>query len=335
MLCALAAGIAVAAVDGKRLREGRACLSSTTPLLAPLLGGGAPFPSLATSASAPPFGGRLGTHNSYRRASSLASPPPAWRIEQPPLDTQVALGARCFELDLHYGALVYHVATLDERSHCRCVFDCLEALTNATSDTLWILLELKDDFDTRFWRLGFGDGALAAIDALAAAFVARLGTRLFWPRDLVATLGGYASPDDTLRDALARAGAWPSATAAPLQGCVVLVLMGESVYALPRHDARSPLSARTTSPFFVMFQNGSAALRASEPQFAITTVTEPWSPEIDENAALGVAVRTYGDDSNYSFNSSRLLTAFSSRASFVTTDFLANATEILSNKKIK
>lgn len=81
----------------------------------------------------------IGTHNSYHKLSKDMDTYkqffPALELieyEHAPLETQLSIGMRNFELDLHYhvqhGWQVLHVPRLDTESHCQHFHDCLSVL---------------------------------------------------------------------------------------------------------------------------------------------------------------------------------------------------------------
>ncbi len=96
----------------------------------------------------------LGTHNSYHVAAKVTLP--MLDYTHPPLDEQVAMGVRQFELDIHFDPLatqwrVYHVAVVDEASTCDPLTACLQTLAKASKATpghapFVVLLEVKTPF---------------------------------------------------------------------------------------------------------------------------------------------------------------------------------------------
>lgn len=307
----VAVGIAIIALDAARRSETAACRAITNFSVAGVN---------VSNASAT----RLGAHNSYRRRSPLAAFSAAWAIEQPPLGTQAQLGARHFEIDAHYNAsLVYHVATFDERSTCRCFVECLAEIAQAVprDELAFVFVELKDAGDTRLYA-----DSSALLDAVAevervAALV--FGARQLRPRDLI----GEAT---TLGDAVA-AGAWQrareraSSAYGPSLAVAVMCDTATPAWRVSRSNARSPLAANSTSTLFVLFVGTVTAL-AIEPSLALAAVEgDPRNPLVSELAARGVLVRVGADAPESVFNATRLADALASEAAFVATDFLVRA----------
>jgi hypothetical protein len=300
LVFALTVSLALAVLDGLRLREAHECRAlplaqpnrTATPKPKPK-----PKPWLPNETM-------LGTHNSYRERSSILGIE-AWQLEQPPLKKQVELGVGCYEFDLHYGALVYHVASLDERSTCRCLLDCIrtlafsyDALNQTSQKPLIIYLELKDVMDTRPW---YGDlkNARAGIEYVAQQLDIVLGERWLKPRELE-FMG-------KVRDVLALGG-WP-----PLSGRFIFVLVGDT------RALMEDSSQQQQTHFFYQFYN--ASLYVEDERFAsiaiddaMDTTTIHWFSE------RNVLVRTMADERGQ-FNRTRLALALQSGATCATTDW--------------
>jgi hypothetical protein len=145
----------------------------------------------------------LGTHNSYHQH------PPSdvvydWDYEHLPLDQQLDLGVRQFELDAHWDAAtgeiaVYHVIAVDAETSCATWLDCIGVLRawmdrQPAALPILVLVEAKaegggDDFDA---------AALVALDGQL---------REAWPS--VITPGEVRGEAATLREAIADVG-WPT-----------------------------------------------------------------------------------------------------------------------------
>jgi hypothetical protein len=142
-----------------------------------------------------------GTHNSYHRRPLLAIHP-RHRYEHDSLGVQLEhLGVRAMELDLHRHRSgrfeVYHIAVLDERSHCKIFADCLRQIRawsdlDRSHEPLMIWLEVKD------FAGGEEIESLRPVDALIRGV---LGDRLITPDDVRGSHGN-------LRLAIERDG-WP------------------------------------------------------------------------------------------------------------------------------
>lgn len=145
----------------------------------------------------------LGTHNSYHQH------PPSdvvydWDYEHLPLDQQLDLGVRQFELDAHWDAstreiAVYHVFAVDQETSCASWPECIGVLrawmdAQPAALPIFVLVEAK------------AEGGGNAFDATALATLdAQL--REAWPSVITpAEIRGSAA---TLRDAIAGVG-WPT-----------------------------------------------------------------------------------------------------------------------------
>ncbi|MBZ0270648.1 phosphatidylinositol-specific phospholipase C1-like protein [bacterium] len=97
----------------------------------------------------------LGTHNSYHIEPPFF-PWPDYLYTDAPLDEQLDIGVRQFELDIHYnqgqGIRVFHVPVIDPLTTCDTLIDCLTTI-KGWSDAhpghhpLLVFLEPKDDID--------------------------------------------------------------------------------------------------------------------------------------------------------------------------------------------
>lgn len=169
----------------------------------------------------------LGTHNSYH---ILAGPPadPALDYVHDPLPTQLDLGVRHFELDVHRAVdgtvMVYHIKTVDEASSCLTLAECLGQIRDWSDDhpdhhALFVIIEPKDDLariavETGNDPAAFGellwDDHIADIDPVIHAA---------WPDRLLTpkVLRGDAA---SLREAIAEG--WPTIDDTRQQLVVVL-----------------------------------------------------------------------------------------------------------------
>ena len=157
----------------------------------------------------------LGTHNSYHLAPSASIL--AWRYSHRPLDEQLEIGVRQFELDLFRDAAagdfdVYHLATIDQETNCPTLTDCLETMlvwsqAHPEHHPVVVLLEPKDTVSS--------EDAGEWLDALESIVSAT------WPRELVLSPDLVAREHGSLRAGLAAEG-WPTIDA--LRGRTLFVL---------------------------------------------------------------------------------------------------------------
>ncbi len=96
-----------------------------------------------------------GTHNSYHMQGPLGGLP-FMQYTQKPLDVQLDMGIRQFELDIHFnngkGLTVYHVPIFDAHTTCYYFTECLTTMKewsdrNPGHGVLFIFIEPKDDYD--------------------------------------------------------------------------------------------------------------------------------------------------------------------------------------------
>ncbi len=145
----------------------------------------------------------LGTHNSYHRAGPLAYLIKDWRYTHEPLDTQLDMGVRQFELDLHYGLFgleVYHVPVVDGLTTAKYFEDQLETLYNWSLNNpghlpIMVIMELKDELDI----IKFS-GRINKVDEEILNI---------WPRERIITPDDVRGEYATLPAAIQSAG-WPS-----------------------------------------------------------------------------------------------------------------------------
>jgi len=160
----------------------------------------------------------LGTHNSFHRWPFIAFHP-RHRYRHAPLTVQLErYRVRALELDLHLSLRgkyeIYHIAFIDDRSHCKAFEDCLRELrrwsdAHPEHDPLLVWLEIKDDAG------GVPIDSVRPVDAMLRH---ELGDRLLTPDDV---RGSHA----TLREALETDG-WPTRSEA--QGRILFLLDGDA-----------------------------------------------------------------------------------------------------------
>jgi len=157
-----------------------------------------------------------GTHNSYHKRPLIAFHP-RHRYEHDSLFVQLEhYGVRAMELDLHLDRKgryeVYHIAVIDQRSHCKSFVACLQQIRgwsdlNRDHEPLMIWLELKD------FAGGRKIESARPVDHVIRGV---MGDRLITPDDV---RGAHQS----LRSALLKDG-WP--TLAESRGKILFMLTG-------------------------------------------------------------------------------------------------------------
>lgn len=167
----------------------------------------------------------LGTHNSYH-VEPENPVHPSHRYTHPPLDAQLDLGVRQFELDVHLrvdeGFEIFHLPVIDEETTCLALSTCLEVIRDWSKAhpchvpiVVWI--EPKDeDMDAL-------DPTLAPlIDEHHALEDAILEV---WPRERILTPDDLRGAHADLPSAI-RADGWPRLDA--LRGKLVLSMLDRS-----------------------------------------------------------------------------------------------------------
>jgi hypothetical protein len=144
----------------------------------------------------------LGTHNSYHLAPS--APIQAWSYSHRPLDEQLEIGVRQFELDLFHDAEagdfeVLHIRSIDEQTTCPTLTECLTTMsawsqTHPHHHPIVVLLEPKDSVNEA--------GAAAWVDALETIVAAS------WPVERMLLPSAIARDHGSLRAGLEAEG-WP------------------------------------------------------------------------------------------------------------------------------
>jgi hypothetical protein len=219
-----------------------------------------------------------GTHNSYHQEPDVLVDA-SMGYSQPTLTEQLDdWGVRQVELDVHLGAdgqwQVFHIPTIDDRSSCPLLADCLAELKDWSDRVGWHLplivwIEPKDDVDALV------EGLVAIGDQLDTLDDAILDV---WPRSRVFTPDDLRGDHATLPEALG-AGGWP----------VLRELRGKAIFAMIDSDAHRDtylapsdvLAGRVlfvdttdaSEPFAAMVKDGSPAeiTAWAEAGFLITT----------------------------------------------------------------
>ena len=179
-----------------------------------------------SSATDAGFGGELrlnemrivGTHNSFHVRPLIAFNP-RHNYQHDMLTVQLErYRVRALELDLHRSLRgeyeIYHIAFIDDRSHCKAFVDCLSELrewsdSNSQHDPLLVWLEIKD------YAGGVRIKSVKPVDSLLRH---ALGDRLLTPDDV---RGSYA----TLREAIETNG-WPTLNEA--RGRILFLMDGNA-----------------------------------------------------------------------------------------------------------
>ncbi|HMF83437.1 MAG TPA: Ca2+-dependent phosphoinositide-specific phospholipase C [Acidimicrobiia bacterium] len=227
----------------------------------------------------------LATHNSYHiEQDAPIQSPPNMQYTHPPLDQQLDLGVRGFELDAANSAdgqfPVLHTPVIDATSNCTPIAQCLQVVrTWSTAHPghvpIFILIEPKNDdidftIDPTLRRFD-----AAALDQLDATVRSSLGRQLITPD----SVRGKAK---TLRAAVTSRG-WP--TLGKTRGKVLVALSTSGAIRNAFLEGHPSLEKRA---MFV-----TAAVQA--PSAAIIKMDDPDEATIQELVKGGFIVRTRAD----------------------------------------
>ena len=144
----------------------------------------------------------LGTHNSYHIERDGITHPEL-RYTHEPLDVQLDMGVRQFELDLYWvpgaGLRVLHIPIIDSRTTCETLPECLGIMKDWSDENpghhpLLVLLEPKDDF--LYYGINLHSDAFEP-DILSA-----------WPRERILAPDDVRGDHPTLKEAISTDG-WP------------------------------------------------------------------------------------------------------------------------------
>lgn len=291
----------------------------------------------------------LGSHNSYR---PYPTPQAEGRIRRlspqdwpdlayghPPLEAQLALGLRQFEIDVAPdpagglyagpyayaapaaraamaapGAKVLHVAGLDYDTHCLTLRACLAVFARWSDahpgHTPLVVLVNASDVDAAPYQPRAIAFTAADIDAVDRDVRETLGARLLTPDEV---RGGLA----TLREAV-RAGGWPRLGA--LRGRIIAVLDGSPAHEDFLRAGHSSLRGRALFGWF----------DEAAPEAALFNVQDPLleGARIRRLVAQGFLVRTRADLSPAEARARdgrRMAAALASGAQLISTDDYAGA----------
>jgi hypothetical protein len=232
-----------------------------------------------------------------------------------PLDEQLEMGIRQFELDIHYnfgrGLKVYHAPVVDPYTTCEYLSECLTLIKdwsdkNFNHHVIFIFFEPKDDFDLKTDKLT--GGRWAEIEQEILDIFPR--ERIFTPDDL--TKGGSFA---TLRDAYAANG-WP--TLGETRGKVMFILFDSGPVRNEYVEGNPTLKGR------VMFARGGA----DTPYGLFRNIDDPTDEEnfkaIQDAVLNGFLIRTRADAEcieAYKKDFTRQQKALECGAQMISTDF--------------
>jgi hypothetical protein len=251
----------------------------------------------------------LGTHNSYHVAPGVAVQ--AWAYTHRPLDEQLEIGVRQFELDVWHDEAandfaVYHVESLDEEVNCATLGECVAtmatwSLAHPLHHPVLVLIEPKDE-------AGMVDAADWLADLETVIETAWGAERLIVPDEVQG-----AAAD--LRSGLA-AGGWPPIDA--LRGRALFVLHDGGGFRDAYTEGGTTTAGRSLFP--------DAMGDAAAPFAAVHTINDPIGDfaAIGEVVALGHLVRTRADADGVeevAVDTTRRDMALASGAHFVSTDW--------------
>ena len=222
----------------------------------------------------------LGTHNSYHlRPQEITIPD--WSYDHSTFTTQLQMGIRQIEIDLHLNAEghfdIYHIPRVDQHSSCPTLIECTEELMawsnlNPRHLPLVILIELKDEFDQ-----------------IKITDYDHLDQRLLdlWGRERIFTPGDLKGDFESVRRSLELQG-WP--TLGRLRGHVMFVLLDNSEHR-DAYLADDPLLERR-----VIFARGGEG----ESFGAILEIGDPrGDQELIQRARMGhYLIRASADQAN-------------------------------------
>jgi len=146
----------------------------------------------------------LGTHNSYHIIPHGPFIYPDYRYTHAPLNEQLDIGVRQFELDVHWvygqGLKVFHAPVIDPLTTCDTLVDCLTVLKDWSDahpghHALIVFLEPKDDLNINHIEEHVDDVQEAILEV--------------WPRERILTPDDVRDEYETLAEAITTDG-WPT-----------------------------------------------------------------------------------------------------------------------------
>jgi hypothetical protein len=249
----------------------------------------------------------LGTHNSYHIAPAV--PIQAWDYTHRPLDEQLGLGVRQFELDVVIEATgdefaVFHVEGLDEETTCATLTACVETMS-AWSEAhphhhpVLVLIEPKDAVPAEE-----ADAWLVALETVIDGA---------WPRARLVVPDMIARDHGSLRAGLEAEG-WPT----------IEELRGRALFVLHEGGALRDAYTAASLEGRLLFPDAMGDVTAD--WSAVHTINDPVGDADAIAAAVqaGQLVRTRADADNVepaADDTTRRDAALASGAHFVSTDF--------------
>ncbi len=247
----------------------------------------------------------VGTHNSYH-VQPASDAVPDWNYTHAPLDEQLDIGVRQFELDIYRNGLsfdVFHAPLVDDVSTCPELGGCLGTL-KAWSDThpahhpLLVMIEPKDAFPE--------DDPADFYDLLEGEILA------VWPRDRIVAPGDVQGDAESVAAGVAEG--WP--TLGETRGAAIFTLLDGNRHQEWYTHGRTSLDGR------LMFANASP----DDPFAGVILMDGPVGNEdaIADVVSRGIVVRTRADagpDDRDPDDRTRRDAALASGAHAMSTDF--------------
>lgn len=257
----------------------------------------------------------LGTHNSYhlrpddallKMAIAVRRDAKEWDYSRLPLDEQLDLGVRSFELDMHLakdGWEVFHVPVVDFRTTCLKFVDALKRLREWSDGhpghiPIIVLMECKEEGFTLSDH--YRRPELADLEMMDRQIREAFGQRLVTPDDM-------RGDSKTLIDAVRQKG-WP--TLAECKGKAVFVLHETGRNRDMYSDGHPSLEGRA------MFVNSDPPRKDA----ATIVMDNPRDPRIAQRVKEGFLIRTRVDTRGKQ-SEDRGQAAIATGAQILTTDF--------------
>jgi hypothetical protein len=256
----------------------------------------------------------LATHNSYHiQQDQPIAASPTTQYTHPPLDQQLDLGVRGFEIDVVNSPdgtfPVVHTPVVDNTSNCTPLAQCLDVVRRWSRAhpghvPINILIEPKDEIE-RVIDSSLREFDAAGLDQLDALVRSSLGRQLITPDSV-------RGRSKTLRDAVTRRG-WP--TLGKTRGKVMAILNASDVTRDRFLEGHPSLEQRA------MFVTAGA----SSPAAAVIKIDDPDEARIRELVEQRFIVRTRADadlEEARTGDTTRRDTALRSGAQIISTDFV-------------